>query len=86
MNLILLIRLIMNTSLDLHFPGGASDKEPACHCRRLRDAGSSPGSGRYPGRGHHDPLQYSRLENPWTEEPGGLQSMGRKESEMTEAT
>jgi len=23
---------------------------------------------------------------PWTEEPGGLQSMGRKESDMTEAT
>ena len=22
------------------------------------------------------PLQYSGLENPWTEEPGGLQSMG----------
>ena len=22
------------------------------------------------------PLQYSCLENPWTEEPGGLQSMG----------
>ena len=24
--------------------------------------------------------------NPWTEEPGGLQSMGHKESDMTEAT
>ena len=23
---------------------------------------------------------------PWTEEPGGLQSMGRKELDMTEAT
>ena len=23
---------------------------------------------------------------PWTEEPGGLQSMGSKESDMTEAT
>ena len=23
---------------------------------------------------------------PWTEEPGGLQSMGRKESDTTEAT
>ena len=23
---------------------------------------------------------------PWTEEPGGLQSMGHKESDMTEAT
>ena len=26
--------------------------------------------------GSGNPLQYSCLENPWTEEPGGLQSMG----------
>ena len=25
--------------------------------------------------GNGNPLQYSCLENPWTEEPGGLQSM-----------
>ena len=29
-----------------------------------------------PGEGNGTPLQYSCLENPWTEEPGGLQSMG----------
>ena len=29
------------------------------------------------GEGNGTPLQYSRLENPWTEEPGGLQSRGR---------
>ena len=28
------------------------------------------------GEGNGTPLQYSCLENPWTEEPGGLQSMG----------
>ena len=28
------------------------------------------------GEGNGNPLQYSCLENPWTEEPGGLQSMG----------
>ena len=28
------------------------------------DLGSIPGSGRSPGRGHGNPLQYSRLENP----------------------
>ena len=27
------------------------------------------------GEGNGTPLQYSCLENPWTEEPGGLQSM-----------
>ena len=30
----------------------------------VRDAGSVPGSGRSPGGGHGNPLQYSCLENP----------------------
>ena len=30
----------------------------------IRDAGSIPESGRSPGRGHGNPLQYSCLENP----------------------
>ena len=30
-------------------------------------------SGRSPGGGHGNPLQYSHLETPWTEEPGELQ-------------
>ena len=30
----------------------------------LRDMGSIPGSGRFPGGGHGNPLQYSCLENP----------------------
>ena len=36
--------------------------------------GSIPGSGRSPGGGHGNPLQYSCLENPMDrgEEPGGL--------------
>ena len=38
-------------------------------------ASSIPGSGRSPGEGYDNPLQYSCLRNPWTEEPGGLQSM-----------
>ena len=40
------------------------------------DVGSILGSGRSPGEGNGNPLQYSCLENPWTEEPGGLQSLG----------
>ena len=42
----------------------------------LRTMGLIPGSGRSPGEGHGKPLQYSCLENPWTEEPGGLWSIG----------
>ena len=30
----------------------------------IRDVGSIPGSGRSPGGGHGNPLQYSCLENP----------------------
>ena len=30
----------------------------------VRDTGSIPGSGRSPGEGHSNPLQYSCLENP----------------------
>ena len=39
----------------------------------VRDAGSIPGSGRSPGGGRGNPLQYSCLENPI--DRGGLQSM-----------
>ena len=42
----------------------ALDKEPVCQCRRLSDVGSIPGSGRSPGGGNGNPLQYSCLENP----------------------
>ena len=48
-----------------------------------RDAGSIPGSIRLPREGNGSPLQYSCLENPQTEESGGLQSMGSQESDMT---
>ena len=41
-----------------------------------RDVGSIPGSGRPPGEANGNPLQYSCLKIQWTEEPGGLQSMG----------
>ena len=55
------------------FPGGSEDKVSACN---VGDPGSIPGLGRSPGKGNGNPLQYSCLENPWTEEPGGLQSTG----------
>ena len=59
------------------FSDGASGKESACQCRRYRNTGSIPGSGRFPGRGHGNPLQYSAWRIPWTEEPGRtLQSTG----------
>ena len=42
------------------FPGGSDSKESACNAG---DPGSIPGSGRSPGEGNSNPLQYSCLGN-----------------------
>ena len=42
-------------------PGGSEVKVSACNAG---DLGSIPGSGRSPGEGNGNPLQYSCLENP----------------------
>ena len=70
------------------FPGGNGNvvmSLPA-YAEDLRDAGSTPGLRRSPGKGHSNPLQYSCLENPldrgaWQASPQGL-----KELNMTEVT
>ena len=51
-------------------------KDPPASARDGRDAGSVPGSGRSPGGGHGNPLQYFAWRIPWAEEPGGLWSIG----------
>ena len=43
------------------FPGGSDGEKSACNAG---DLGSIPGSGRSPGAGNGNPLQYTRLENP----------------------
>ena len=43
--------------------------------RDIREVDLIPKFGRSPGGGHGNPLQYSCLENPMTEEPSGLQSI-----------
>ena len=43
------------------FPGGSEGKGSAYN---VGDLGSIPGSGRSPGEGNGNPLQYSWLENP----------------------
>ena len=53
--------------------GHSDSKESTCNAE---EAGLILGSGRSPGEGNVNPLQYSCLEGPWTEEPGGLQSVG----------
>ena len=55
------------------FPGGSDSKGSSCNAG---DMGSIPGLGRSPGTGiaTHSGILACRI--PWTEEPGGLQSMG----------
>ena len=48
-------------SFNCSFPGGSEVKVSACN---VGDPGSIPGSGRSPGEGNLNPLQYSCLENP----------------------
>ena len=48
------------------FPGDTSGKEPTCQCKL--DLGSKSQSGKSPGGGHGNPLQYSWLENPMDRE------------------
>ena len=58
------------------FPGGSVVKNLLANAGDIRDKSVIPGSGRSPGGGNGNPLQYSRLEMLWTEEPCGPQSMG----------
>ena len=51
--------------LTLYFPGSSDGKESACNAK---DLGSIPGSGRSPGEGNGNQLQYSCLENPMDRE------------------
>ena len=59
------------------FPDGGSGKEPACQCRKRNET-------RARSLGQEDPLEEGTATHssilawriPWTEEPGGLQSIG----------
>ena len=46
------------------FPGGSVGTESTSNAGDTGDLGSIPGSGRSPGGGNDNPLQYSCLKNP----------------------
>ena len=71
-----IVYLLRTTGLVLkNCPANAGD---------VRDTGSIPGSGRSPGGGNGNHSSNLAWRIPWAEEPGGLQSMGRKELDTTE--
>ena len=62
-------------------------KNPSANARDIRDLGLIPGSGRSPGGGHGNPLQYSYLENSMDKRAcWATVHKGCKESDTTEAT
>ena len=48
-------------------------ENPPDNAGDIRDVGLIPGLRRSPGEGDGNPVQYSCLGKPWTEEPGGQQ-------------
>ena len=66
----------------LVFPGGSGVKNlPAMQKAHTGAWTLIPGSGRAPGEGNGNPLQYSCLKIPWPEKPGRLQSMRSQKSQ-----
>ena len=65
------------------FPSSAMAKNLPANTGDIRDVGSIPGSGRFPGGGHGNPPQYSCLENSmdrgawWATVHGAAQSRTR---------
>ena len=70
--------LLCTLSCGSGLPGGSDSKEAACNAG---DLGLMPGLERSPGggQGNHSNILAWRI--PWTEESGGLQSLGSQKSQ-----
>ena len=67
------IQINLHAFLLLGLPGGSDGKESACN---VGDLSLIPRSGRSPGKGMATHSSVLAWRIPWTEESGGLQSMG----------
>ena len=56
-------QIMLGESVNLGFPGGSALKNLPANAGDAGEVGSIPGSGRSPGGGHGNPLQYSCPEN-----------------------
>ena len=64
----------------LHFPGGSMVKNPSTNAGDAGDVGLIPGSGRFLKKEMATGFSVLAWKISWTEEPGGLQSMGSQKS------
>ena len=66
----------------MHFPWASQvalvGKNPPANIGHIRDVDLIPRLGRPPGEGNGNHSSILAWEIPWTEEPGGLQSVGLK--------
>ena len=77
----------LSNSVQKGLPQWLSSKESACNPGDTGDPSSIPGLGRSAEGGNGNLLQYSCLEKVlWTEEAGGLQSVGSKRVGYDSAT
>ena len=71
------------TNIPVGFPNGSVVKNQSANAADIQVAGSIPGLERSPGGENILHSSILVLITPWTEEPGGLQSMGLQELKMT---
>ena len=76
-----ILEKLFNIFKSVGFTGGSDSKESACNAG---DLGSIPGSGRSPGEGNGNLLQYSCLENPMDREIWWAIAHGFSESDTNE--
>ena len=69
-----------------NFPGYSLVKNLPAKAGNTGDVGLIPELRRSPGEGNGNPLRYSCLKIPWTEEAGSYSPQGLKESDTTEHT
>ena len=77
MSSVMWVREFLNTPEE-GLSGGSSGKEPNCQCRRHKRPGFNRWVRKIPWRRKWQPTPVFLPwgESPWTEEPGGVQSMG----------
>ena len=70
--------LEIQVTATVSFPGGSLVKNPPAGDKNAGDTDSIPGSGRCPGEGNGNPLQYSCLGNPMDRGAVGYSPWGSK--------
>ena len=72
-----LSNFVPELNVHIYFPGGASGKYPTCQCRRHKRCGFDSCVRKILWRRKWKPTpEFLSEKPPWTEEPGGLQSIG----------